>query len=162
MNCKSQAKEVDFLVLDFGRGACTETCSRESRLLIKNYANLFAMSRLFWVNFADQNNLTWGIFFDTVVIPMIRASLFKALLDYMVLYLRNSKIGKKRVILVDEILKTLEIDVEFAEPVRESICSWMGEMGVCDVILFSTLDVKFMTDERTYSGRPVNIAVAKS
>ena len=31
-------------------------------------------------------------------------------------------------------------------------------MGVCDVVLFSTLDVKFMTDERTYSGRPVRLA----
>ena len=31
-------------------------------------------------------------------------------------------------------------------------------MEVCDVILFSTLDVKFMTDERTYSGRPVRLA----
>ena len=158
MNSKLLAEKVDFLVLDFNRGACTDVCNSETRWLIKNNSNLFAMSRLFWVNFADQNNFTWGNFFDMVVIPMIRANLSHVLLDHMVLYLRGAKTGKKRVILVDEILKTLEIDVEFAEPVRKSICSWMGEMNICDVILFSTLDVNFLTDERMNSGRPVRLA----
>ena len=35
MDCKLQAEQVNFLVLDFGRGACTEICSSESRLLIR-------------------------------------------------------------------------------------------------------------------------------
>ena len=89
---------------------------------------------------------------------MICANLSTLLLEFMMQYLKVLKIGKKCVILIDEILKTREIGVEFAEQVRSNICSWMGKMGVCDVVLFSTLDVKFMTDERTYSGRPVRLA----
>ena len=116
------------------------------------------MSRLFWIKFAHQKNLTWGAFIEMVLIPMIRANLSTLLLAFMVRHLGNLKIGKKCVILVDEILIMREIGLEFAEQVRSSICSWMGEIGVCDVVLFSTLDVKFITDERTYSGRPVRMA----
>ena len=158
MDCMSQAEKVNFLVLEFNRGACTEICNEDTKLLIRKHPNLFAMSRLFWVNFADQDNLNWGTFIELVLIPMICANLSTLLLEFMMQYLKVLKIGKKCVILIDEILKTREIGVQFAEQVRSSICSWMGKMGVCDVVLFSTLDVKFMTDERTYSGRPVRLA----
>ena len=159
---KSEAEGVNFLVLDFNRGACTEICSRESRSLIMDNPNLFAMSRLFWINFAHQKNLTWGTFIEMVVIPMIRAKFSTLLLAFMVQHLekrkKNIKIGNKCVILVDEILKTREFDDDFADKVRSSICSWMGKTGVCDVVLFSTLDLKFMTNECTHSGRPVRMA----
>ena len=153
---KRQGENVKFLVFDLNRGACSEINSPDFRSVIINSPNLFAMSRLFWVNFADQENLTWSNFFEMVVVRLIRAQLSAPLLELMMCHLKNLKIGKKCVILVDEIMKTYEFGAEFAGQVRSNICSWMDNK-LCDGILFSSLDVQFMMDEKTNSGRPVRL-----
>ena len=58
------------------------------------------------------------------------------------------------VVLVDEIMKVRELCIDFAEKVRSSVCCWMDEK-LCDTVLFSSLDVKFIIDERSTSHRPV-------
>ena len=151
---KPQGKLVKFLALDLSRNACSEINCPSFMEVIDNHPNLFAMSRLFWVNFADQNKLTWRNFFEMVVVRLIRANLSAPLLELMERYLKKLKIGKKCVILVDEIMKTCVLGDTFGGRARSSICSWMDNK-LCDGILFSSLDVQFMTDERTYSGRPV-------
>ena len=57
------------------------------------------------------------------------------------------------VILVDEIMTTVEIGHTFSEEVRSSVCQWIDD-GICNVILFSTLDASFITREVT-NGRVV-------
>ena len=61
---------LKFFVLDFNRNACEEA---------ENYANdfkerneLFALSRLVYVNFAKQSKLEWKDFLLKAVVPLIR------------------------------------------------------------------------------------------
>ena len=151
---KQKVESLKTLALDLSRGACSGINGLSFRSVIINCPNLFAMSRLFWVNFADQENLTWRSFFEMVVISLIGAQLSVHLLELMMRRLKKLKNGKKCVILVDEIMKTYEFGAEYAGQVRSNICSWMDNK-LCDGILFSSLDVQFMMDEKTNSGRPV-------
>ena len=57
-------------------------------------------------------------------------------------------------ILVDEIKKTEELGVGFADGVRSQICNWM-DAKLCNAVLFSSLDANFMAEEITASGRAV-------
>jgi hypothetical protein len=58
------------------------------------------------------------------------------------------------VVLVDVKLTTSIIGKIFSEQVRSSVCQWV-DSGICDVILFSTLDASFITREGAVTGRAV-------
>ena len=144
-------KTVKFFVLDFNRNACEEA---------KDYANdfkerkeLFALSRLVYVNFAMQSQLTWKDFLREAVVPLIRNG-FGSLLEKLMLKKLHKAKGKGScVILVDEIMKTEKLGVGFANITRSSACAWMEGEELCDTVLFSSLSDEFMTNEETDSGR---------
>ena len=50
-------------------------------------------------------------------------------------------------------MKVEELGVDFANDVRSAVCKWMGQ--ICRVVLFSTLDATFITQEHDY-GRGVH------
>lgn len=56
-------------------------------------------------------------------------------------------------ILVDEILKTSALGSDFSNLLKSQVCKWVVSNGTCDVVLFSTLDLDFITNERSISGR---------
>ena len=144
---------VKFFVLDFNRNACDEA---------ENYANdfadreeLFALSRLVYVNFAIQSQLTWKDFLREAVVPLIRNRFGNLLQQLMLTKLHKAKGKGSCVILVDEIMKTEQLGVGFANKTRSSICAWMEGKELCDTVLFSSLSDEFMKSERTASGRPM-------
>lgn len=120
---------------------------------LNQHANLLALSRLFYVTFANQDIIAWEIYL-WAVIALIR----KGYSDTLTILMRNRiKASTKNircVILVDEIMTTLEIGHTFSEQVRSSVCRWIDD-GICNVILFSCLDASFISREVTVSGRVV-------
>ena len=64
---------IKFLALDFNRSACNDACRFKEDL--KNNPNLFALARLFYVNFAVQKKLKWDVFLEEAVVPLIRYGL---------------------------------------------------------------------------------------
>ena len=66
--------------------------------------------------------------------------------------LRSFKGERRCVVFVDETIKTEE---HGANRVRSDVCKWMDQ-GLCNAVLFSCLDAKFMTQEITTSGRAVD------
>lgn len=91
------------------------------------------------------------------VVPLIRAKLTPELLQLMTEELKIAAVeGKgKCVLLVDEIMKAEKFGVGFANQVRTAVCQWMDKK-ICKVVLFSSLDAKFLTEEFTASGRAVS------
>ena len=57
---------------------------------------------------------------------------------------------------MDEILKTSAIGTDFSNLVRSQVCKWVDSKGICDVVLFSSIDLNFITKERSDSGRPIS------
>lgn len=51
-------------------------------------------------------------------------------------------------------MKTQELGDAFANQVRSSVCAWMDQK-LCDIVLFSSLDAEFTTNERSTNGRAV-------
>jgi hypothetical protein len=147
-----EVKEVKFLVLDFNRNACSDAI--DFKKYFTDRPNLFALSRLYYVNFAVQSELEWSDFLEIVVVPLIRNKLAAPLRKLMMKQLRIARGEGRCVILVDEILKTEELGIDFANRIRSEVCKWMDQ-GLCNVVLFSSLDANFMIQEITTSGRAV-------
>ena len=63
-------KTVKFFVLDFDRNACDE--AEDYANDFKERKELFALSRLVYVNFAKQSKLEWKDFLLKAVVPLIR------------------------------------------------------------------------------------------
>ena len=147
-----RVEAVKFLVLDFNRNACSDADGFKE--IFKNRPRLFALSRLYYVNFAVQSKLEWTEFLEMTVVPLIVAGLAIQLEKLMKQQLRSFKGESRCVILVDEIMKTEELGVDFAKRVRSEVCKWM-DRGLCKVVLFSSLDAGFMVLEVTSSGRGV-------
>ena len=145
-------KAVKFLVLEFNRDACID--AKDFKEYFRSRPKLFALSRLFFVNFSVQSRLTWTRFLRKTVVPLILADLDVELEELMEQQFKTFKGESRCVILVDEIMKTEELGVDFADGVRSNVCMWM-ERGRCNAVLFSSLDAKFMRKERTASGRNV-------
>ena len=148
----TEVKEVKFLVLDFGLDGCRQASIYKEDF--KEHPDLFALSRLYYVTFAVQSKVTWRQFLKNTVVPLIRAKLTDDLKKLMIKQLKVASGGEKErcVILVDEIMKVELLGVGFANRVRSAVCQWMREL--CRVVLFSTLDATFITQECD-SGRAV-------
>ena len=100
-----------------------------------------------------QSQLTWKDFLRRAVVPLIRNG-FGSLLEKLILTkLHKAKGEGTCVILVDEIMKTEQLGVGFAESTRSSVCAWMDGEGLCDTVLFSSLSDEFMANEENYNGR---------
>ena len=147
-----RVEAVKFLVLDFNRNACSDADGFKE--YFKNRPRLFALSRLYYVNFAVQSKLEWTEFLEMNVVPLIVAGLAIQLEELMKQQLRSFKGESRCVILVDEITRTEVLGVDFADMIRTSICIWMDQ-GLCKVVLFSTLDADFMLKENRPSDRSV-------
>ena len=133
---------MKFLVLDFGRDACDEALRYKDDF--KDCPGLFALSRLYYVSFAVQTEVTWLDFLRGTVVPLIRAknnAELDKLEDLMIKELRIASGGEKErcVILVDEIMKVELLGVDFANRVRSAVCQWMRQ--ICNVVLFSGLSI---------------------
>ena len=149
------AKEVEavkFLVLDFGRNAYNEALNLVD--YFKIYPRLLALSRMYYVNFAVQSELTWTGFLEDAVVPLTLAGLDFELEELMEQQFKTFKGESRFVILVDEIMKTEVLGVDFADMIRENICLWMDQ-GLCKVVLFSTSDANFMLKGNRPSDRSV-------
>ena len=149
------AKEVEavkFLVLDFGRNACNEALNLLEYFVER--PNLLALSRMYYVNFAVQSELTWTGFLEDAVVLLILAGLDFELEKLMKQQFKTFKGDSRCVILVDEITRTEVLGVDFADMIRTSICIWMDQ-GLCKVVLFSTSDADFMLKENRPSDRSV-------
>ena len=66
-----QAEAVKFLVLDFGMDGCNQALKFKDDF--EEYPGLFALSRLYYVTFAVQSELTWLRFIPDAVVPLILA-----------------------------------------------------------------------------------------
>jgi hypothetical protein len=148
---EAEVKALKILVLDFNRSACIEAKVFKDDL--NEHANLFALSRLFYVTFAKQDILAWDSFLRAVI-ALIRKGYSDTLTTLMRDRIKAMTKNIRCVILVDEIMKTLEIGRTFSEQVRSSVCRWIDD-GICNVVLFSSLDATFITSEVTASGRVV-------
>ena len=148
----TEVQELKILVLDFNRSACIEAKVFKSDLI--SNPSLFALSRLYYVTFAIQAELSWEDFLQLVVVTLIRKGSAASLKKFMTQQIKSITLNRRSLILVDEIMKTGEIGPEFADHVRSSVCKWIDD-GICDVILFSSLDFEFLRMEVTASGRRV-------
>ena len=153
---EAEVKALKILVLDFNRSVCAEAKVFKDDL--KEHANLFVLSRLFYVTFANQDTLAWESFLRAVV-ELIRQGYSDTLTTLMKAHIKTITKDVRCVILVDELMKTFEVGDTFSEQVRSSICQWIDD-GICNVILFSTLDASFITREVTVSGRVVSSVTA--
>ena len=145
-------KDLKFFVLDFNRNACLEAVAYKDDF--RGLWNLFALSRLYYVNFAVQSVVQWVHFLRDAVVPLIRAGFTSSLETLMIEQVKKVRGDSRCVILVDEIMKVREFGIDFADRVRSIVCCWMDEK-LCNTVLFSSLDVKFVIDERSTSHRPV-------
>lgn len=143
---------VKFLALDFGRNACGD--AQNFKIHFVERPDLLALSRLFYVNFAVQSELEWVDFLGKAVVPLIQAGLDFEFVNLMNQQFKTFKGESRCVILVDEIMRTEELGVDFAERVRSKVCTLL-EDRLCNAVLFSTLDAKFMNKENTASRRHV-------
>ena len=148
---EAEVKALKVLVLDFNRSACIE--AKIFKDVLNEHANLFALSRLFYVTFAEQDIFAWDSFLRAVV-ELIRQGYSDTLTTLMKARIKTITKNIRCVVLVDEIMKTFEIGPTFSEQVRSSVCKWIDD-GICNVILFSSLDASFITSEATASGRAV-------
>ena len=124
-------KAVKFLALDFGRNACGK--AKNYKKYFVERPNLLALSRLFYVNFAVQSELEWVDFLGEAVVPIIQAGLASKLVKMMKQQFKTFKGESRCDILVDEIMKTEELGVGFAERVRSKVCGWM-EDRLCNAV----------------------------
>lgn len=145
-------KDLKMFVLDFNRNACLEAVAYKDDF--RGLWNLFALSRLYYVNFAVQSVVQWVHFLRDAVVPLIRAGFTSSLETLMIEQVKKVRGDSRCVILVDEIMKVREFGIDFADRVRSIVCCWMDEK-LCNTVLFSSLDVKFVIDERSTSHRPV-------
>jgi hypothetical protein len=150
---KEDVQQTKFLALDFNRNACDDAMDFKDDF--EKHSNLFALSRLYYVNFAVQSRLNWIRFLRKAVVPLIRSGFSDDLEELMVRQLRAFKGESRCVILVDEIMKTEELGVNFANRVRSEVCKWMDKGQICNTVLFTSLDANFMTQEVNASGRAV-------
>ena len=148
---EAEVKALKVLVLDFNRSACIE--AKNFKDVLNEHANLFALSRLFYVTFAEQDIFAWDSFLRAVV-GLIRKGYSDTLTTLMKARIKTITKNIRCVVLVDEIMKTFEIGHTFSEKVRSSVCKWVDD-GICHVILFLCLDASFITSEVTVSGRVV-------
>ena len=151
LESEAEVKALKILVLDFNRSACIE--GKVYKKDLEEHANLFALSRLFYVTFAKQDIITWDGFLRAVI-ELIRKKFSDTLTIFMKDRIKAVTKNIRCVMLVDEIMKTFEIGQTFSEQVRSSVCRWIDD-GICSVILFSSLDATFITNEVTASGRVV-------
>lgn len=151
---KEDVQKMKFLALDFNRNACDDAMDFKDDF--EKHPNIFALSRLYYVNFAVQSELLeWSDFLADVVVPLIRIGLAGPLKKLMLRQLRAFKGESRCVILVDEIMKTEELGANFANRVRSEVCKWMDKGQICNTVLFTSLDANFMTQEVNASGRAV-------
>ena len=154
MEIKDKATALRILVLDFNRSACLQ--ARSFKEYLQGHENLFALSRLYYVTFARQDKLAWADFLATAVLPLIRSGCYVSLKQLMIQKIKDITKEGRCAILVDEILKTSAIGSNFSNLLRSHVCKWVDSNGICDVVLFSTLDLDFITKERSISGRIIS------
>ena len=147
----AEMKALKVLVLDFNRFACSE--AEVFKDYFNEHANLFALSRLFYVAFARQNVLAWDSFLRAVA-ELIRKGHSDTLTTLMTRRIRTITNNIRCIVLVDEIMTTSVIGQTFSERVRSSVCQWV-DSGICNVSLFPTLDASFSTRDGAVSGRAV-------
>ena len=127
---------MKFLVLDFGMDDCSQAFTFQDDF--EEYPELYALSRLYYVTFAVQSELTWRRFLRDAVVPLIRAKNTAELEKLERLTIKQLKVasggGKgKCAILVDEIMKvkgTIRCQGDVCVPRYREMCPWVqGEVS---------------------------------
>ena len=87
LELKDKVTALRILVLDFNRSACIDACA--FREYLHGHENLFALSRLYYVTFARQDNLSWEDFLAVAVVSLIRSGCYVSLKQLIVQKIRD-------------------------------------------------------------------------
>jgi hypothetical protein len=152
----STIKDTFLLPVDFNRNSCGEIAT--FALKIKDLPQCFVpLARAYYVQFANQQNLSWYQFFSRLMEAISKRELSAtSSVTTMMANIKAKASGRPIIVVVDEIQKAQEIDKDFDFPARfrSVICSWAdASVGFCSGVVFSSLDRELMTNERTASNR---------
>lgn len=153
---------IHFFVADFNRNCCKDAASHNKEFL-KDH-ELFVLFRLYYVECVDQSRLTW-IGFMNKSLENLNTSDKKESFKENIRKRLRSRVEQSgctiSVILVDEIQKTQAMcrgldGIEFSNNCRSYLCQMADtNKDICNLVIFSSLDVAFMKEEVTASGRPM-------
>ena len=154
---------IHFFVADFNRNCCKEVASHNKEFL-KDY-ELFVLFRLYYVECVDQSRHTW-IGFVNISLEKLNTSNSKESFKEKIRKRLRSRVEQSgcaiSVILVDEIQKTQAMcggldGIEFSNNCRSYLCQMADtNKDICNLVIFSSLDVAFMIEEVSASGRPMS------
>jgi len=153
--------DIHFFVCDFNRNSCKDAVPHKKHFL--SDPELFILFRLYYIEFVDQTKLTWIGFLNTTLEKLSTATKKEDFKSYIRRHLEErvkSSGCNISVILVDEILKTQQMSdlegIEFSNLCRSYLCQMAdANKDICNLVIFSSLEVPFMLNERTSSGRPM-------
>lgn len=151
MGCEVEVANTVILVAEFNRKAVEKASVYKQHFIER--PGLFVLSRLYYVTFAKQDAYSWTSFCRYVV-KCIRDDLEDDLGHALLSRLKEKRGDKRTIVLVDEILKTEAFGSGFAELCRSEICGWLDD-DIVGNVLFSTLDLSFIENETSWSGRPM-------
>ena len=126
---------------------------------------LFVLFRLYYVECVDQSRHSWIGFVNTALENLNTSDRKESFKEKIRKRLR-SRVEQSdcaiSVILVDEIQKTQAMcrgldGIEFSNSCRSYLCQMAdANKDICNLVIFSSLDVAFMIEEVTASGRPMS------
>mmetsp|Transcript_19081 Transcript_19081/g.27479 ORF Transcript_19081/g.27479 Transcript_19081/m.27479 type:complete len:641 (+) Transcript_19081:87-2009(+) len=154
---------IHFFVADFGRCSC-DVAAPHSDVFLSD-PGLFILLRLYYVEFVDQSRHPWEECINKVLDRLSTVDKKESFKEGIRRKLRD-RVAESgcslSVILVDEIQKTQAMGegsdgIQFSNRCRSYLCG-MADLyqDICNVVVFSSLDVSFMINETTTSGRPMN------
>jgi hypothetical protein len=153
------ARDIHFFVADFNRNSCDDAAPHSNVFL--HDPELFILLRLYYVECVDQSKHTWIGFLNKILTYMSTIDSKEVFKDVIRKMLQERVVQsgcRLSVILVDEILKTQimcrgSVGVEFSNRCRSYLCRMADTYtDICNLVVFSSLDVSFMMDEITASG----------
>jgi hypothetical protein len=155
----SHAQTTNFFVFTFDQ----DSCLLDLRNSLRGNSRLFVIARIFWIEFANQVFLGWRSFVENYVLCALNNNYGEEMAETMVQRLREDqgKGGMKKVLLVDDIMKTRAFGDDFANQCRSCLCSLM-EAGLFDAILFATQEIQFLLEEKDHTERSVRSATTLS